>query len=83
MWGVRNRIDPYAEGSTTVTATMPSLGLTSPAATLTIEPPVSLTVLPPATSIPVSGEQRLHVTAKLLSGVELDSALTTPSARAT
>ena len=34
VWGVRNRIEPYAEGSTTVTATMPSLGLTSPAATL-------------------------------------------------
>ena len=72
VWGVRNRIEPYAEGSTTVTATMPSLGLTSPAATLTIEPPVSLKVLPLATSIPVGGEQQLHVTAKLLSGVELD-----------
>jgi hypothetical protein len=77
LWGVRNRIQPVIEGTTVISAVMPSLGLSSATgggnATLAIEPPVSLQVLPSTATVGVDGEiDAFRVHAKLASGAEVD-----------
>ncbi len=76
VWGVRNRIHPFLEGSVVVSAVMPSLGLSSATgggnATLSLEPIASLKVLPASATIPVDGETQFHVRATLTSGTEVE-----------
>ncbi len=72
----RNRPTLLTEGTTVVSATLPSAGISSTAGgtnpTLTIEPVVSLKVLPAAATVTVDDELKVHVVVGLASGATVE-----------
>lgn len=72
----RRRIYPGSAGTATITATMPSTGLSSANGgsdgTIVVEPVVGLTVSPATATIPVDGEQAFSVTVALASGAAVE-----------
>ena len=68
----RRRLYPRQIGTATVTATMPSLGLTSSPGTLVVEPVAALAVLPATATVAVGAEQTFSVAITLASGATVE-----------
>lgn len=68
----RRRLYPRQFGTATVTAALPSLGLTSSPGTLVVEPVAALTVVPSTATIAVGAERTFSVEITLASGATVE-----------